>query len=96
MLLEGDERGWRSTVRRVAFAYGPIFREFERLGFVEECGIIGQLCVNCFTTARPQDGVLRWKGIHYPDTALSRDMYAEYSAKCKWWEYSNKAYHVNM
>ncbi|CAG0930978.1 hypothetical protein TFLX_01944 [Thermoflexales bacterium] len=96
MLLDGDERGWRPTFRRVAFDYEPLFREFERLGFIEECGIIGQLIVEVFRTARPQFGFLRWRELNYSNQPLNQALLAEYFDKCQWWEYSNIAYHVNL
>ena len=96
MLLNGDKRGWRPTFRRVAFDYEPLFQEFERLGFVEECGVIGQLIVEVFKTARPQFGFLGWREHNYPNEPLGMELLAEYFNKCNWWEYANKAYHVNM
>jgi len=96
MLLDGDERGWRPTFRRVTFDYEPIFREFERLGFIEECGVIGQLIVEVFRTARPQFGFLRWRELNYPNQPLSKDLLAEYFGKCQWWEYSNIAYRTTL
>lgn len=96
MLLNGDENGWTPTFRRIAFDYEPIFREFERLGFVEECGVIGQLCVELFKTARPQFGFLGWKKQNYPDEPLSMELLNEYFKKCQWHEYASKPYHVNM
>ena len=41
VLIDGDDRGWKAHFRRVPFDYDPIYREFERTGFVEECGLIG-------------------------------------------------------
>lgn len=96
MLLNGDERGWQPTFRRVAFDYEPIFREFEHLGFVEECGAIGQLCIEVFKTARPQFGFLNWREHNYPNSPLSKELLEEYFNKCHWWEYANKAYYINM
>lgn len=96
MILDGDESGWRPIFRRVAFSYAPIFREFERIWFVEECGVIGQLYVDVFKTARPQLGFLRWKEIHHPNESLSQKLYNEYRSKCEWWQYSDPAYHINF
>ena len=96
MLLNGDERGWQPTFRRVAFDYEPLFREFERLGFIEECGVIGQLCIEVFKTARPQFGFLGWRKLHYPNDPLSNKLLTEYLNKCHWSEYANKAYYINM
>jgi predicted phosphodiesterase len=96
MLLEGDERGWQAAFRRVPFPYKPLFDEFERLGFIEECGVVGQLFVDIFRTARPHVvSFMRWKAGAYPDEALNHEMYAEYRAKCKWWEYNDRPYLIN-
>jgi len=96
MLLDGDERGWRPTFRRVAFEYESIYQEFERLGFIEECGVVGQLIIEVFKTARPQFGFLGWRKRNCPNEPLSMELLNEYFNKCHWWEYSSKAYHVNM
>ncbi len=96
MILEGNEQGWSPAFRRVAFDYEPIFREFERLGFVEECGVFGQLVLEVYRTARPQLGFLRWKAINYPNEPSSKDLLAEYFEKCDWREYSHRAYHINL
>lgn len=96
MLLNGNERGWQPTFRRVPFDYEPIFREFKRLGFIEECGVIGQLCVEVFKTARPQFGFLGWRKRHYPSEPLSMELLTEYFDKCHWSEYASKAYYINM
>lgn len=96
MLLDSSTNGWKSTFRRVPFDYEPIFREFERQGFVEECGVMGQFFVDAFRTARPQDGFLRWRATHYPNEPLSKEIFDEYRTKCKWWEYAHSAYRINM
>jgi predicted phosphodiesterase len=96
MLLDGDERGWRPTFKRTAFDYEPIFREFERLAFIEECGVIGRLYIEVFKTARPQLGYIRWRALHHPAEPSSMDLLTEYFEKCNWSGYANKAYHINM
>jgi predicted phosphodiesterase len=96
MLLNGDEGGWQPTFRRVVFDYESIFQEFERLGFVEECGAIGQLIIEVFKTARPQFGFLSWREHNYPNEPVSMELLSEYFNKCHWWEYASKAYHVNI
>lgn len=96
MLLDGDVRGWRATFRRVPFDYEPIYREFERLGFIDVCGIIGRLYIEVFKTARPQLGCLRWKALHHPAEPSSMDLLSAYFEKCNWWEYANEAYRINM
>jgi hypothetical protein len=80
----------------VAFEYKALYQEFDRLGFVEECGVIGRLIIEVFKTARPQFGFLRWLEQYYPGEPLSEEHLAEYLQAGRWWEYANKAYHINM
>jgi predicted phosphodiesterase len=96
MLLDSNAHGWESTLRRVPFDYEPIFREFERQGFVKECGVMGRFFIEAFKTARPQDGFLRWRSVHHPNAPLSNELFDEYHAKCEWWEYTHSAYRINM
>jgi len=96
MLLDGDERGWQAAFRRVPFDYDPIYSEFERLGFIEECGVIGRLYMEVFKTARPQLGYIRWRTLHHPTEPSSVHLLSEYLEKCHWWEYASEAYHINM
>jgi predicted phosphodiesterase len=95
MLLEGDRNGWHPTFRRVCFDYTPVFREFERQGFVEECGVIGYLVVETLRTARPQvTPFLKWRDQLYPDEPLSTEMLQEYAESAAWEEYTHPAYQV--
>jgi predicted phosphodiesterase len=96
MLLEGGERGWQATFRRVPFDYEPIYSEFEKLGFIDECGVVGKLIVEVFKTARPQFGYVQWRTLHHPTEPSSMELLSEYFENCDWWEYANKAYHINM
>ena len=54
LLLDGDRRGWRGTFRRVPLDNTALFAAFADSGFVEECGIIGELVSDEFRTARLQ------------------------------------------
>ncbi len=93
MLLEGDGNGWHPTFRRVFFDYTPVFREFERQGFVEECGVVGYLVVQTFRTARPQvTPFLRWRDHRYPNESLSREMLDEYLLHAPWERHIQPAY----
>ena len=96
MLLDGSAAGWVPTFRRVPFDYEPVFREFDRLGILEECGAMGKFCIETFRTARPQDGFLRWRAAHCPDRPLTVALFDEYRAKYQWWEHSHGGYRVNM
>jgi len=92
MILEGDEHGWRAVLRRIPFLFEPIFQEFQRIGFVEECGVVGQLIVDAFKTPRPGSGFFHWKETHFPEAQFTWDLYHEYSAQCQWWEYCEPVY----
>ena len=96
MLLQGDEHGWKPTFRRVAFDYAPIYQEFKRLGFVEEYGVVAQLIIEVFKTARPQFGFLSWQEENCPNEPLSLELLAAFYKKHQWWEYANPAYHINL
>ena len=93
MLLEGDDNGWQPTFRRVPFDYSPVFREFDRQGFIEECGVVGYLVVQTLITSRPQiTPFLRWRELKYPREPLDREMLAEYLLHAPWERYVEPAY----
>ena len=93
MLLEGNGSGWQPTFRRVPFDYAPLFREFERQGFAEECGIVAYLVIQTFRTARPQiTPFLRWRDHKYPRQPLDREMLSEYLLHAPWEQYVQPAY----
>jgi predicted phosphodiesterase len=52
MLLESHANGWQATHRRVAFDSQRVLDEFERTGFVEQCGVTGHLVVQEYKSAR--------------------------------------------
>ena len=93
MLLESTGTGWHPTFRRVPFDLSPVLREFERQGFVEECGVISHLVVKTFRTARPHiTPFLRWRGQEYPDEPLSNEMLDEYLLNATWEQFVEPAY----
>lgn len=96
LLLQGDERGWTPTFRRVPFDYEAVFAEFERSGYNRESGPMGRLVLEVYKSARPMLGFLRWRESHKPGSALTHNLVAEYLAKCSWWEFAHPAYHINM
>ena len=96
MILEGHDQGWEPTFRRIPFDYEAVFEEFERSGYNNESGPIGRLVVEIYKTARPLLGFLRWRDIHRPDSSLTYELVDDFLANCKWWEFSNPAYHINM
>jgi len=96
LLLEGSQDGWRPTFRRVPFDYAPLFEEFARQRFVDECGVIGHLVLEEFRTARLQVyPFLTWRNACRPDEPLSTDLLAAFS-EVNVWDYTPAAFHVNM
>ncbi len=96
LVLDGDADGWRATFRRVPFDYAPLFAEFERQGFVEECGVIAQLAVDEFRTARLRVyPFLQWRAATWPDAPLSFELLGEF-AKADVWDYTPLGFHVNL
>ena len=78
-ILDGTASGWQATFRRVPFDYAPLFREFERQRFIEECGIVGALVVAEFRTARPQVyPFMGWHSHTYPGLPFSEEHLAEF------------------
>lgn len=96
LILEGDEQGWKPTFRRVPFDYEAIFQEFEASGYNNESGPMGRLTVEIYKRARPMLGFLRWHDKHKPNTLLTMELVEEFLGTAHWWEYSHKAYHINM
>ncbi len=96
MLLEGSAAGWHPTFRSVTFDYEPLYREFERQRFVEECGVSGRLVIEEFRTARLQVHPFNdWRAACCPQAPLSLKLLDEFSRINKW-DYTPRAYHVNM
>jgi diadenosine tetraphosphatase ApaH/serine/threonine PP2A family protein phosphatase len=96
MLLDGDERGWRPTFRRAPFDREPLLQECVRQGYADECGVIGQLVMQDFETARP--GLLTfvcWREICCPEAPLTQELLEEFN-KVNPWNYTPLAYHVNL
>lgn len=96
MILEGDQNGWRLTFRRIPFDYEAVYQEFEASGFNKECGPIGRLVLEIYKIARPTFGFLKWHAIHHPNLPFSHELIDEYFSSCKWWEFADPAYHINM
>jgi predicted phosphodiesterase len=96
LLLDGNADGWRATRRRVPFDYAPLFDEFERQGFIDECGVVGKLVVEEFKTARLQlSPFIRWHAANCPDAPLALSLLSEFS-KIDKWAYTPIGFHVNM
>lgn len=96
MILDGDEQGWKATLRRIPFDYQALFEEFERSGYNKESGPIGRLTVELYKTARPMLGFLRWREKYRSESPLTYELVEEYLENCHWWEFAHPAYHLNM
>ncbi|MGE5262478.1 MAG: metallophosphoesterase family protein [Acidobacteriota bacterium] len=80
MLLDGDAAGWRPSFRRVPFDYGPLFREFERQHFLDECGVVGRLVLEEFETARAWlYPFLHWRHAICPEAPLTMSLLEEFA-----------------
>jgi predicted phosphodiesterase len=81
LILDGDADGWRATFRRVPFSNEAVFAEFQRQGFVEECGVVGELIVEEFRTADLQIvPFLLWRAATCPGAPFSLDTLAQFRA----------------
>jgi predicted phosphodiesterase len=81
LLLDGDADGWRGTFRRVPFSNDAVFAEFARQGFVEQCGVVGELILEEFRTSDLQIvPFLRWRAAACPDAPLTAETLARYRA----------------
>jgi predicted phosphodiesterase len=97
MIVDGNAQGWRATHRRVEYDPTPIFEEFERIGFVEACGITGLMIVEEFKSARPRIFPFnRWRAEVYPGQLESLAMAREFLALDNKWDYMPPAFRVNM
>lgn len=52
MLLHAADDGWQPEFRHVSFDHSPLFKEFERQSFASRCGVMGQMVMDEFRTAR--------------------------------------------
>ncbi len=96
MLLDGDERGWQPTFRRVPFDRESLLQECLRSGYADECGVIGQLVMRDFETARPcLLTFLCWREMCCPEAPLTQELLEEFD-QVNPWDYTPLAYHVNL
>ena len=83
LLLDSDHASqtWRPTFRQTPIDPAPVLREFERQGFVEECGVIGRLVMAEFVRAElVLHPFLVWRAACCPERPLSLDLLAEFEA----------------
>lgn len=92
LLLDGDEQGWRGTLRRVAFDFNRMLTEFERTRFVEQCGVVGHLVVEEYRSHRLEVlPFLEWWRATCPDEPHTMALLEPYSQVNKW-DYMPLAY----
>lgn len=81
LILDGDADGWRAAFRRVPFSNEAVYAEFARQGFVEECGIVGELILEEFRTSTLQIvPFLRWRAAVCPEAPFHPETLAEFRA----------------
>jgi predicted phosphodiesterase len=96
MLLDGDGQGWQPTFRRVLFDREPLLQECVQQGYADECGVIGQLVMRDFRTARPcLLTFLCWREACCPEAPLTQELLEEFN-KVNPWDYMPLAYRVNL
>jgi len=80
MILDGNHAGWELTAhRRIPFDYAPLYAEFKRQRFVEQCGVTAHLVIEEFRTARLQVYPYQaWKQAHHPNQPDSPDLLAAF------------------
>jgi hypothetical protein len=63
----------------VPFDYEPLYQEFRRGRFVEECGVTGHLVLREFQAARVQvHPFLQWRKACCPDAPLAVELLKEF------------------
>ena len=91
-ILDGDADGWRATLRRTPFDVEPLLRELERIGYVEELGLLGRLCAEELRTARMHVVTFfRWRDASCPDEPLAPALLERY-LRADWARYVPEAY----
>ena len=95
LLLEAAAGDWRAEFRAVPFDLGPLLAEFERQGFLDECGVTGQLVIQEFVQARLRiSPFMAWRAACRPDAPVTPALLAEF-ATIDPWAYTPAAYHLN-
>lgn len=96
MLLEAHNGDWRATFRQAPYDLQPVFQEFERQGFVEECGVVAQLAVEEFKTGRLRVlPFLNWHNAHFSAEPITADLLSAF-ARVNIWDYTPPGFHVNL
>jgi predicted phosphodiesterase len=81
LILESKGTRWISELRRIPYDITPVLAEFDRIGFVEACGVTGLMIYEELRTARPYvDPFNRWYQKCYPNQPQTMAMGEEYLA----------------
>ncbi len=79
LILESREQTWHPTFRRVSYDRAPLFEEFERQRFRDECGVVGELAIEEFRTARLQlHPFVVWRSHYCPERPVSEELLEEF------------------
>ena len=79
MLLHNDGYGWQPEFRRVSFEHSPLFEAFERQAFAKRCGVMGQMVLDEFRTARVVVvPFLSWRKDECADMPITPELYEEF------------------
>ena len=93
LILESDGKDWQPTFRRVSYDRQPLFDEFERQRFQEQCGVVGELVVDEFRAARLRlHPFAVWRNTCYPDRPVTPELLDEFR-QVDWRRYAPSAYH---
>jgi len=78
MLLDARDGIWQPIFRTVPFDLDRVLDEFKRQHFVEQCGVVGQLIIEEFQTARMRlYPFLQWRAAHHADAPITPDLLAQ-------------------
>jgi predicted phosphodiesterase len=92
LILESDGDAWRPTFRRVGYDRQPVFDEFERQCFRDECGVIGELVLEEFRLARLRvHPFFAWRSACYPDHPVDDSLLRVFH-QTDWRPYAPSAY----
>jgi predicted phosphodiesterase len=93
LILKSVGEEWQPTFRCVAYDRQPLFEEFDRQSFRERCGVVGELVLEEFRTARVRVHPFAiWRNACYPDRAVTDELLQEFR-QVDWRRYAPSAYH---
>jgi predicted phosphodiesterase len=92
VILESDGTDWRTSFRRAAYDRQPLFDEFERVGFRDRCGVIGELVLDEFRSARLRlHPFAEWRRTCCPNRSIDQALLDEFR-QTDWRPYAPTAY----